>query len=137
MNWLDLAITGGFWILGIMLARRRRTPAREQIIFTVIMFGGLLVGALLQKRKVLGLDEGEATGLLIVLALIVLGATFFRKWFFTPQTFAGIGALLVLSTFLMTGYVVTFFIWTMVGTLLLGASILALKRKKPSADRPT
>ena len=134
MEWLDLAITGSFWIIGIILARRRHLPTQEQVIFTAVMWGGMLVGILVQKRKILGLDELPLPAFLIVIAVIILLATFFRKQFFTPQTFAAIAMLLILSTFMMTGYVVTYSIYALAGILLLLSSVLAFVRRKPPAD---
>jgi hypothetical protein len=134
MDWLDLAITGSFWTIGIILARRRHLPTRGQVIFTAVMWGGMLLGILLQKPKILGLDALPSAGFLIVLGLIILIATFFRKQFFTSQMLAGIAMLLILSTFMMTGYVVTYSIYALAGILLLASSILAFKRRTPPAD---
>jgi len=135
MNWIDIAITAGFWLVGIALARRRGLPTRRQVVFTVVMWAGMLVGALFQKRNTFGLDEFQATGALIIFVLIVVAATSFPRKFFTPQAFAAIGMLLIFSSFMMTGYVVTFAIYALAGAFLLGSSILVLRKRPPTNQR--
>lgn len=94
----------------------------------------MILSVLLQKRKILGLNELPASWSLIVVGLIVLIATFFRKQFFTPQVLAGIAMLIMLATFAVNGYVLTYSMYVVVGILLLCSSILAFKRKKSGAD---
>jgi hypothetical protein len=131
-DWLDLAITSGFWVIGILLARRRRLSARAQTVFTVIMFGSALLQILLQKRKIIpGLDE-KGNILILVVGLIILVLTFFRKQLFVPYVPLALAAALLLSVFVFApGYVVSYSIYAIVCVLLLASWILALKRTKP------
>jgi hypothetical protein len=131
-DWLDLAITNGFWVIGILLARRRRLSARAQTVFTVIMFGSALLQILLQKRKIIpGLDE-KGNILILVVGLIILVLTFFRKQLFVPYVPLALAAALLLSVFVFApGYVVSYSIYAIVCVLLLASWILALKRTKP------
>jgi hypothetical protein len=131
-GWLDLAITSGFWVIGIILARKRRLSARGQITFTVIMFGAVPLQILLQKRSILP-DLGEKGSILLsAVGLIILVLAFFRKQFFVPYVPMALAIALIFSVFVFApGYVVSYSIYAIVCVLLLASWILTLKRTKP------
>jgi hypothetical protein len=134
MNYSDLAITGSFWTVGIILARLRRLSLRGQIRFTVIMWGSMLLGLLLPERRIPGIEKLPGGALLASIGLVILIATFFRKQFFTPQILAAFAVLLMLSTFAIRDYVAAYTMYAIVGVLLLASAIVALKGRKPPEE---
>jgi hypothetical protein len=131
-DWLDVAIASGFWVIGVILARRRRLSARGQIAFTVIMFGAVLLQILLQKRSILP-NLGKKGNILIAgVGLIILVLAFFRKQFFVPYVPMSLAVALILSVFVFApGYVVSYSIYAIVCVLLLASWILTFKKTKP------